>query len=37
MLSVGSSIDSKYEVLGLIGEGGMSCVYLVRDQRPNKQ
>ncbi len=30
-------IDNKYEILTLIGKGGMSNVYLARDRRLNKQ
>ena len=37
MLEYGTIIDDKYEVLTMIGEGGMSRVYLGRDQRLNKQ
>jgi serine/threonine-protein kinase len=37
MARQGQIIDGKYEVLAFIGEGGMSCVYLARDQRLNKQ
>lgn len=36
MARVGDVIDDKYEVLSLIGEGGMSRVWLVRDKRLNK-
>ena len=34
---VGQIIDGKYEILTLIGQGGMSRVYLARDKRLNKQ
>lgn len=34
---VGQVIDDKYEILTLIGQGGMSKVYLARDKRLNKQ
>jgi eukaryotic-like serine/threonine-protein kinase len=34
---VGSVIDGKYEILKLIGRGGMSKVYLAMDKRLNKQ
>jgi len=34
---IGSVIDGKYEVLKLIGQGGMSKVYLAMDKRLNKQ
>lgn len=36
MARIGEVIDSKYEILSLIGEGGMSRVWLARDQRLNK-
>jgi serine/threonine-protein kinase len=34
---LGSVIEGKYEILTLIGEGGMAYVYLARDQHLNKQ
>jgi len=34
---VGQIIDDKYEILKLIGQGGMSRVYLAMDKRLNKQ
>ena len=37
MATVGQIIDDKYEILTLIGQGGMSSVYLARDKRLNKQ
>lgn len=37
MANVGQVIDDKYEILTLIGQGGMSKVYLARDKRLNKQ
>lgn len=37
MANVGQVIDGKYEILTLIGQGGMSKVYLARDRRLNKQ
>lgn len=37
MAVVGQTIDDKYEILKLIGEGGMSKVYLAMDKRLNKQ
>lgn len=37
MADVGQVIDNKYEILTLIGQGGMSKVYLARDKRLNKQ
>lgn len=37
MAEIGSVIDGKYEILKLIGKGGMSRVYLAMDKRLNKQ
>ncbi|NMD68689.1 serine/threonine protein kinase [Bacillus sp. DNRA2] len=37
MAQIGSVIDGKYEILKLIGQGGMSKVYLAMDKRLNKQ
>ncbi len=37
MTTIGEVIDNKYEILALIGQGGMSKVYLARDKRLNKQ
>lgn len=37
MAKIGSVIDDKYEILKLIGQGGMSRVYLAMDKRLNKQ
>ena len=37
MASIGQIIDDKYEILKLIGQGGMSKVYLAMDKRLNKQ
>ena len=37
MAVVGQTIDDKYEILKLIGQGGMSKVYLAMDKRLNKQ
>lgn len=37
MASVGQVIDDKYEILKLVGMGGMSKVYLAMDKRLNKQ
>lgn len=37
MANIGQVIDDKYEILTLIGQGGMSKVYLARDRRLNKQ
>ena len=36
MARIGELIDEKYEILSLIGEGGMSRVWLARDQRLNQ-
>lgn len=37
LATVGTVIDGKYELLKLIGKGGMSRVYLAMDKRLNKQ
>lgn len=37
MAEIGQVLDGKYEILTMIGKGGMSKVYLARDQRLNKQ
>ena len=37
MAAIGSVIDGKYEILKLVGKGGMSKVYLAMDKRLNKQ
>lgn len=37
MLEIGSVVDGKYKVLNKIGQGGMSIVYLVMNERANKQ
>ena len=37
MAQINSVIDDKYEILKLIGQGGMSKVYLAMDKRLNKQ
>lgn len=37
MTEIGSVIDGKYEILKVIGHGGMSTVYLSMDKRLNKQ
>lgn len=37
MAAIGSVIEGKYEILKLIGRGGMSKVYLAMDKRLNKQ
>lgn len=36
MLEIGSLIDGKYKVLNVIGQGGMSVVYLVINEKANK-
>lgn len=35
--NIGTVIEGKYEILKLIGTGGMSYVYLAMDKRLNKQ
>ena len=37
MLREGTVLDEKYEILRRIGEGGMSVVYLARNNRMNMQ
>lgn len=37
MLEIGTVIDGKYKVLNIIGQGGMSVVYLAMNERANKQ
>ncbi|OCA87667.1 serine/threonine protein kinase [Bacillus sp. FJAT-27225] len=37
MAAIGSVLEGKYEILKLIGQGGMSKVYLAMDKRLNKQ
>ena len=37
MAQIGQIIEDKYEILTLIGQGGMSKVYLARDRHLNKQ
>lgn len=37
MAVIGQVIDDKYEILKLVGQGGMSKVYLAMDKRLNKQ
>lgn len=36
MLQIGSLVDGKYKVLNVIGQGGMSTVYLVMNEKANK-
>lgn len=36
MAAIGSILDDKYEILALVGEGGMSKVYLARDNKLNR-
>ncbi|MCI6041911.1 serine/threonine protein kinase [bacterium] len=36
MLQIGSVVDGKYKVLNIIGQGGMSVVYLAINERANK-
>lgn len=37
MLEIGTVIEEKYKILNLIGQGGMSTVYLAMNERANKQ
>lgn len=37
MLRIGSVVDGKYKILNVIGQGGMSIVYLAMNERVNKQ
>ncbi len=37
MANIGTVVDGKYEILKLVGKGGMSKVYLAMDKRLNKQ
>lgn len=37
MLEIGSVIGGKYKILNVIGRGGMSVVYLARDEKVNRQ
>ncbi len=36
MLEVGSLLDGKYKILDEVGHGGMSVVYMVRNEKANK-
>lgn len=36
MLEIGAIVDGKYKILDKIGQGGMSVVYLARNERTNK-
>ena len=36
MLEIGQLVDNKYRVLDIVGKGGMSVVYLARNERANK-
>lgn len=36
MLSTGMILDNRYEIIKVLGRGGMSTVYLTRDKRLNK-
>lgn len=36
MLEVGTLVDGKYRILDIVGHGGMSVVYLARNERANK-
>lgn len=36
MLEIGSLVDNKYRVLDVVGRGGMSTVYLARNEKANK-
>ena len=37
MAEIGTVVEGKYEILKLIGKGGMSKVYLAMDNNLNKQ
>lgn len=37
MLEIGSVVDGKYKILNVIGQGGMSVVYLAMNEKANKQ
>lgn len=36
MLEIGTLVDGKYRILDVVGHGGMSVVYLARNERANK-
>lgn len=36
MLKIGTLLDGKYRILSIVGHGGMSTVYLARNERANK-
>jgi len=37
MLEIGSLVDGKYKILKVVGKGGMSVVYLAKNERANKE
>lgn len=36
MLEIGQLVDNKYRILDIVGKGGMSVVYLARNEKANK-